>query len=99
MMSRVLLRLYVAGDAPNSVVARVNLRRLLEPYGPGAYVVEIVDCLTQPLRALQEGVLVTPTLVRLEPGPVRTIVGSLSDGARVLETLGFELPVRTAEDA
>ena len=89
-MSRLLLRLYVAGDAPNSASARVNLRRLLEPYGPGACVVEVVDCLKQPLRALQEGVLVTPTLVRLEPGPVRTIVGNLSDAARVLEALGLE---------
>jgi circadian clock protein KaiB len=81
------------------MAARVNLQRLLEPYGPGAYVVEIVDCLMHPLRALQEGVLVTPTLVRLEPGPVRTIVGSLSDGPRVLETLGFELPVGATRDA
>jgi len=98
-MSRVLLRLYVAGDAPNSVAARVNLRRLLEPYGPGACSVEIVDCLRQPLRALQEGVLVTPTLVRLEPGPIRTIIGSLSDGARVLETLGLELSASVREEA
>ena len=41
------------------------------------------------MRALQEGVLVTPTLCRLEPAPTRTIVGSLSDSARVLEALGL----------
>lgn len=98
-MSRLLLRLYVAGDAPNSVAARANLRRLLAPYGPGAYSLEIVDCLRQPMRALQEGVLVTPMLVRLEPGPVRTIIGSLSDETRVLETLGLESPTAVEEDA
>jgi circadian clock protein KaiB len=98
-MSRLLLRLYVAGDAPNSVAARANLRRLLSPFEPGAYSVEIVDCLRQPMRALQEGVLVTPTLVRLEPEPVRTIIGSLSDGARVFETLGLESNAGATEDA
>ena len=98
-MSRLLLRLYVAGDAPNSVAARANLQRLLAPYGPGAYSVEIVDCLRQPMRALQEGVLVTPMLVRLEPGPARTIIGSLSEGPRVLETLGLETPAAVKEDA
>lgn len=97
-MSRVLLRLYVAGDAPNSIAARANLRRLLAPYA-GAYSLEIVDCLKQPMRALQEGVLVTPTLLRLEPGPECTIVGTLRDGARVLETLGFELPTMAGEKA
>lgn len=98
-MSRLLLRLYVAGDAPNSVAARANLRRILEPYGAGAYSVEVVDCLRQPMRALQEGVLVTPTLVRLEPEPMRTIIGSLSDAARVLETLGLESPATVTEGA
>jgi circadian clock protein KaiB len=51
------------------------------------------------MRALQEGVLVTPTLVRLEPEPVRTIIGTLSDNARVLETLGLESPSPVMEDA
>jgi circadian clock protein KaiB len=89
-MERMVLRLYVAGDGPNSVAARVNLRRLLERCDPAAYTLEIVDCLRQPMRALQEGVLVTPTLCRLVPEPVRTIVGSLSDSARVLEALGLD---------
>ena len=88
-MERMVLRLYVAGDGPNSAAARVNLRRLLSSCDPSTYTLEIVDCLRQPMRALQEGVLVTPTLCRLTPAPTRTIVGSLSDSARVLEALGL----------
>ena len=88
-MSRMMLRLYVAGDGPNSVAARANLRRLLAGRDPATFHVEIVDCWQQPLRALDEGVLVTPTLVRLEPLPVQTIVGSLSNRERVLEVLGM----------
>ena len=88
-MSRLVLRLYVAGDGPNSVAARANLRRLLAPCDPSTYALEIVDCLREPIRTLQEGVLVTPTLVRLEPSPARTIVGTLSDKTQVMEALGL----------
>ena len=91
-MSRLVMRLYVAGDGPNSVAARTNLRRLLAHCDPSTYSLEIVDCLREPIRTLQEGVLVTPTLVRLEPVPLRTIVGTLSDNTQVLEALGIDVP-------
>jgi circadian clock protein KaiB len=89
-MARLVLRLYVAGDGPNSTAARANLRRILAPFDAAMYSLEIVDCLREPMRALQDGILVTPTLVRLEPPPERTIVGSLSDTARVVEALGLD---------
>ena len=76
-MAQLVLRLYVAGDGPNSSAARSNLRRILAPFDGAMYSLEIVDCLRQPMRALQEGVLVTQTLVRLDPKPERTVVGSL----------------------
>ena len=95
-MSHLVMRLYVAGDAPNSVAARTNLRRLLASHDPSSHSLEIVDCLRDPMRALREGVLVTPTLMRLEPEPVCTIVGSLSDSARVLEALGLGPATATA---
>ena len=93
-MSRLVLRLYVAGDGPNSVAARTNLRRILAHCEPSTYSLEIVDCLREPIRTLQEGVLVTPTLVRLEPTPGRTIVGTLSDNAQVFEALGIDDPAK-----
>jgi circadian clock protein KaiB len=93
-MSRLVLRLYVAGDGPNSVAARANLRRLLAHCEPSTYSLEIVDCLREPIRTLQEGVLVTPTLVRLEPTPSRTIIGTLSDTTQVSEALGINAPAK-----
>jgi circadian clock protein KaiB len=93
-MSRLVLRLYVAGDGPNSVAARANLRRLLAHCEPSTYSLEIVDCLREPIRTLQEGVLVTPTLVRLEPTPSRTIIGTLSDTTQVSEARGINAPAK-----
>ena len=91
-MARLLLKLYVAGDGPNSAAARSNLRRLLSPMDPSSYSVEIIDCMDDPMRALEEGVLVTPTTIRCEPGPMVTIVGSLSDAKGVRDALGLALP-------
>jgi circadian clock protein KaiB len=79
-----VLRLYVAGDAPNSARARANLRRLHK------YRLEIIDCLDEPLRVLDDGVLVTPTLVRVQPLPQRTVVGTLSAIDRVADALEIE---------
>jgi|SRR4051812_41806307 circadian clock protein KaiB len=93
---RLVLRLYVAGDAPNSALARANLKRLLDSLDREQYALEIIDCLDEPLRALEDGVLVTPTLVRVEPEPKRTIVGSLSAADRVANALDLA-PASAAE--
>lgn len=86
-----VLRLYVAGDAPNSARARVNLRRLLTEVDPEKYSLEVIDCLHEPLRALDDGVLVTPTLVRVQPKPPRTVVGTLSALDQVADALEIEV--------
>lgn len=91
MKPALVLRLYVAGDAPNSARARANLRRILGDVDPGQYQLEIIDCLDDPLRALGDGVLVTPTLLRVAPLPARTVVGSLSALDVVAEALEIEV--------
>lgn len=84
------LRLFVAGEAPNSVAARANLTAILAACGRSDAEVEIVDVFDQPERALADHVLVTPLLVRLEPAPERRIVGNLGDRALVIRGLGLE---------
>ena len=85
------LRLYVAGGAPNSLLAEANLEALLTAYGVTGHELEIIDCIREPKRALGDGVLVTPTLVRVAPSPQQTIVGTLSDTRRVAAALGLPL--------
>jgi circadian clock protein KaiB len=82
------LRLYVAGHAPNSVRAIANARAICAGSTSSVYyTLEIVDVLKEPLRALADGVIVTPTLLRLLPLPVQRVVGDLSDTGQVLSTL------------
>ncbi len=85
-----LFRLYIADETPNSARAVANLQSICQEHLQGRYKIEVVDILQAPLRALSEGVLVTPTLVRLFPLPVRKIVGDLSDRTAVLLALGLE---------
>ena len=83
-------RLFVAGDAPNSVQARNNLAALCRTYLPQQHEIEIVDVLRHPNRALTDGIYITPTLVKVAPAPVCQIIGGLSQLQTVLDALGVK---------
>lgn len=82
------LRLFVAGNAPNSLAALRSLRILQEELdaGPVRVCVEVVDVSVDPTPALRDGVVVTPTLLRAEAPGVR-VLGNLSDAAAVRDAL------------
>jgi circadian clock protein KaiB len=84
------LRLYIAGNAPNSVRAVANARAICEEFFASAHDLEIVDLLEHPRRALADGIIVTPTLLKLLPLPVQRVIGSLSDRNQVLLALGVK---------
>lgn len=81
------LRLYVAGEAPNSLRARANLRKICDEHFASKYELEVIDVLEHPMRALADGVVVTPMLLKLSPPPTRKIVGDLSDTDHVVRVL------------
>ena len=83
-------RLYVAGDAQNSAQAVANLTALCRANLPDRHEIEVVDVFREPKRALADAVFMTPTLVKLAPSPVQTIVGTLSQMQTVLQALGLE---------
>jgi circadian clock protein KaiB len=81
------LRLYIAGNAPNSVRAVANVRAICDEHFASGHELEVVDLLEQPTRALADGIIVTPTLLKLSPLPRRRVIGSLSDTNQLLLTL------------
>ncbi|WP_167238825.1 circadian clock KaiB family protein [Massilia genomosp. 1] len=85
-----VFRLYVAGEAQNSVQARANLRALCQAYLPGRHQIEVLDVFREPARALEDAIFMTPTLIKLAPASVRRIVGTLSQTESVLLALGLE---------
>jgi len=84
-----IFRLYIAGDAPNSLQAIANLTALCEAHLPGAHDIEIVDVLLDPRRALKEAIYMTPTLITDSPYPGHRIVGTLSQTEAILQILGL----------
>jgi circadian clock protein KaiB len=84
------LRLYVAGEAPVSLAAFANLRAFCSSYVTAPYEIEIVDLLAHPELAREDAIVAIPTLVRRRPEPVCTVIGDLSDTARVLA--GLRMP-------
>lgn len=81
------LRLYVTGDAPNSIRAVANARSICKEYFPGGHQLEIVDLVEHPERAMDDGIVVTPTLLKLLPMPRQRIIGNLNDTQQVLLAL------------
>ncbi|MDO8277724.1 MAG: circadian clock KaiB family protein [Burkholderiaceae bacterium] len=83
-------RLFVAGGTPNSVQALGNLKSFCQSHLANLYEIEVVDVFREPLRALSEGIFMTPTLLKLGPGAAVRIVGTLSDSRVLLQNLGAE---------
>jgi circadian clock protein KaiB len=85
----VVMCLYVAGRAPNSVKAIANLEAICRRHLKSGYKLEIVDVCEHPLRALSDGILVTPSLTKASPAPASNVIGNLSDTSSVLAALGL----------
>ncbi|BAZ67636.1 MAG: circadian clock protein KaiB [Pelatocladus maniniholoensis HA4357-MV3] len=84
-----VLKLYVAGNTANSVMALRTLKNILEREFKGVYTLKVIDVLKNPQLAEEDKILATPTLSKILPPPVRKIIGDLSDRERVL--IGLDL--------
>jgi circadian clock protein KaiB len=84
-----ILKLYVAGNTPNSMRALKTLRNILDEEFRGVYALKVIDVLKNPQLAEEDKILATPTLAKILPPPVRRIIGDLSDRERVL--IGLDL--------
>jgi len=81
------LKLFIAGNEPNSIQAINNIRDILNSRIQDRYKLEIVDILSDFQSAIDHGVLVTPMLIIVEPSPETTIVGTLNDAEKVKAAL------------
>jgi circadian clock protein KaiB len=87
------LRLYIAGQTPNSIAAIANLKNICEDKLRGRYRIEVVDLLEKPQLAKGDQIIAIPTLVRRLPPPVKKIIGNLSKTESVIVGLDLQ-PIR-----
>jgi circadian clock protein KaiB len=82
-----VFRLFVAGDEHHSKTARDRLREICEFHLNGRCKIEIVDVFKSSDLALENGIFLTPALMKMSPPPRTTIFGNLSDSKEVLRNL------------
>lgn len=86
-----ILRLYVAGQTPNSLTAFDNLRKICEEYLECQYTIEVIDLRKNPQLAKDHQIIAVPTLIRNLPTPVKKIIGNLSNTEKVLVGLDLRM--------
>jgi circadian clock protein KaiB len=84
-----VLKLYVAGASERSRRALARARRLCEVELQGECTLEVIDIYQQPILARDGQIIATPTLVKVFPRPVRRLIGTLNNAARLF--LAFDL--------
>jgi circadian clock protein KaiB len=79
-----LLSLFVTGSTPKSLRAIKNIRAFCEEMLHGCYELKVIDIYQHPEQVKPEQIVVTPTLVKKLPLPLRKLVGDLSNKDRLL---------------
>ena len=84
-----VLRLYVTGMTPKSIIAIENIRKICEENLQGRYELEVIDIYQQPEYAKKEQLLAAPTLIKKLPLPLRKFIGDMSDKDKILVGLNL----------
>jgi circadian clock protein KaiB len=87
---RIVLKLYITGQAAWAERNLDRLCRYFEAGGRADVEATVVDVLAAPQLAEAHRIIATPTLVKEHPLPARKVIGDLSDLDRVASFLGLE---------
>ena len=87
------LRLYIAGNSPQSMRAIASVKKICEENLKGHYELQVIDLYQQPQLAEGEQIIAAPTLIKKLPMPLRRIIGDMSSAERVL--VGLDLRKKT----
>jgi circadian clock protein KaiB len=93
-VGRYLLSLFVTGSTPKSLRAIQNIRAFCEERLHGRYDLKVIDIYQHPEHVKPEQIVVTPTLVKKVPLPLRRLIGDLSNKDRLL--VGLDIAVKEA---
>ncbi len=85
-----VLRLFITGLTPRSIQAIENIKKICEEHLPDRYKLEVIDIYQQPDAVRKEQVIVSPTLIKKLPLPLRRIIGDLSSTEQVLAGLDLK---------
>jgi len=81
------MTLYVAGASRRSLRAVDNVREFCEQELAGRYNLQVVDLYRAADEARAAQIIAAPTLLRRAPGPLRRVIGDMSDRERLREAI------------
>ncbi len=87
-----LLRLYVTGSTPRSMMAINKVKTICEEHLKGRYELEVIDIYQNPALAAGDQIIAIPTLIKMLPAPRRRIIGDMTNTEKVL--LGLDLKAK-----
>ncbi|OQW93866.1 MAG: hypothetical protein BWK79_08900 [Beggiatoa sp. IS2] len=90
-----VLHLYVVKESVLGSRAIKNIHEIGIRFLSDYDFVKVIDVEQFPMLAFEKKIIITPTLIRLEPSPSIRVVGDLSDIESVAMTLGLTQPLVT----
>ena len=82
-----VLELYVTNNSILDARAIFNCQSILDNQLKSKFTLNIIDIRKNPEKAIKEGIIATPLLIRKSPKPETRIVGDLSDMKAVINEL------------
>jgi circadian clock protein KaiB len=82
-----VLRLYVTGMTPKSLLAIDNIKKICKEHLQGRYELEVIDIYQNPELARTEQLIAAPTLIKKLPLPLRKFIGNMSQTKKILAGL------------
>jgi circadian clock protein KaiB len=89
-MAQFVFKFYICGGNPQHRDAAAALQGLCEAETLHEYLLDVIDVAERPAEAAADRILATPALVRINPAPMRRLVGDCSSPRRLLAEFGAE---------
>ena len=84
------LILFISGMSVKSGHAIENLKKICDEHLNKNFKLQIIDVSKEKEKAIEHQIFALPALLKVEPAPVRTILGDLSDEQKVLKILEIQ---------
>lgn len=91
LKQKLILQLYVSGMSSKSMQAIKNIKLLCGELSEEDYNLEIIDLYKNPELAAEHHIIFSPSLIKHQPLPKKTLIGTLSDRDMVIKALGITL--------
>jgi circadian clock protein KaiB len=89
--NKLILQLYVSGMSPKSMEAIENIKKICGDLLEDSFQLEIIDLYKHPELASEQQIIFSPSLIKRQPLPKKTLIGTFSDAAKVIRGLGITI--------